>query len=102
MGDRAPSEADGDQLLARDDVILAPRDPGDRSLHRVHNRSCLPSPPGTASFFTSHVQKLARAVMGQRNARFCRWSALHDGQYSAAHRPKTATEPNWNGAVTQF
>ena len=91
-----------DQPLARDPVVPAARDPGDRTLHGMHKRSRLRSPLGRASFFTHHMQKLARPVRRRQDARICTWFAVTGTRYRPGSRPDPRRRTDWNAGVTDL
>ncbi|MGP0037181.1 MAG: hypothetical protein ACLP4R_21800, partial [Solirubrobacteraceae bacterium] len=70
--DRPPTQSRRDQLFTGDHIVLARRDAGHRPFHLLHFRSHLASRLDGARFFTHQMQKRARSMPADRNARFCR------------------------------
>jgi hypothetical protein len=102
MGDRAALDAERQQLLTADDVVLAPGDLPYRALYAMHIPSS-PSPSARRAKFCMHVMRNL-TPLGPRTllAGLCRQFAAIDGQYHPADRRKGPPEQSWNRGATEL
>jgi hypothetical protein len=84
MGDRAALDAEPQQLLTADDVVLAPGDLPYRAFYAMHIPSS-PSPSARRAKFCMHVMRnLTPLARRARLAGLCRQFAAIGGQYHPA------------------